>query len=400
MRKLITLNLSFLLLALTSLARVESGPGLTIHPHLTSPNCIDKYSSDTLPVGQFSLINIIDTISPTAAPQLVFEGYRQHWRMGLDVSNNGGGGDLALVSQDIPNSGNRELIYVNTNKTGNNTISDTSGDPTMSFFITPADSNIQTLFNVSDRHPNRPVVGIRTSQYTTSSGNYLAFYTSAGLTTPVMALNSSLEFTPFLKCLGPLSVLSSNVSSTNYLDLNANPSDNSTDILLKDYYNSGTGYYYFLITNHAQTANYLVINQSTGNVGINCANPGSQLTVNGTVESVAISTGSLDCSNLKINKVTNWADYVFDKDYRLMPLSAVGKYINQYRHLPDVPSQQEVSKNGIDMAKMQEVLLRKVEELTLYAIDQDKKLSKLEAQDEKITAMQKKLEDLKKNSKK
>lgn len=399
MKKLIILNLSLSLLWLTGLARVAFGSDRNFHPHLTTAIYLNEYSSDTIPVGQFSLINIIDTISPTVAPQLVFQGYRQHWRTGIDVSNNGGGGDLALLSQDVTDGEVRELIYVNTNKTGNNTISDTSGDPTMSFFITPADSNIQTLFNVSDRHPNRPVVGIRTSQYTTSTGNYLAFYTSAGLTTPVMSLNSSLQFTPFLKCLGPLYVLSSNVNSTNYLDLNANPTDNSTDILLKDYYTSGTGDYYFKITNQAQTANYLVINQSTGNVGINCANPGSQLTVNGTVESVAISTGSLDCSILKISKVADWADYVFDKDYKLMPLTSVGKYISQYRHLPDVPSLQDVSKNGIDIAKMQEVLLRKVEELTLYAIDQDKKLSQLEAQDQKITAMQKKMEELEKNSK-
>ncbi|PWK22652.1 hypothetical protein LV89_03364 [Arcicella aurantiaca] len=72
-----------------------------------------------------------------------------------------------------------------------------------------------------------------------------------------------------------------------------------------------------------------------------------------------------------------WADYVFDKKYQLPTLSKVEKFINENKHLPDVPSAEEVSKNGIDFVEMQATLLRKIEELTLYTIKQEKELKKL-----------------------
>lgn len=64
----------------------------------------------------------------------------------------------------------------------------------------------------------------------------------------------------------------------------------------------------------------------------------------------------------------NWPDYVFKKDYKLAPLSEVERFIAANSHLPNVPSEAEVKGNGIDMAEMDAVLLRKIEELTLYMI--------------------------------
>ncbi|MBK9247680.1 MAG: hypothetical protein IPM69_06090 [Ignavibacteria bacterium] len=75
--------------------------------------------------------------------------------------------------------------------------------------------------------------------------------------------------------------------------------------------------------------------------------------------------------------VNHWADNVFSPGYRLMPLSEVREYIDENGHLPDVPAEAEVSKNGIDLQEMQAVLLRKVEELTLHLIkieDENKSL--------------------------
>lgn len=71
---------------------------------------------------------------------------------------------------------------------------------------------------------------------------------------------------------------------------------------------------------------------------------------------------------------TAWADYVFAPTYKLLPLQDLETYIKQNQHLPDVPSATEVAKNGIDLGDNQAVLLKKIEELTLYMIEQSKQL--------------------------
>ena len=84
----------------------------------------------------------------------------------------------------------------------------------------------------------------------------------------------------------------------------------------------------------------------------------------------------------KIRIATNgtafWADFVFDPSYKLRTLSEVAQYIKLNKHLPDVPSTAEVNKEGIDLAQTQAILLQKVEELTLYVIEQNKKIERLD----------------------
>ncbi len=72
-----------------------------------------------------------------------------------------------------------------------------------------------------------------------------------------------------------------------------------------------------------------------------------------------------------------WADYVFKKDYQLMPLKEVEYFINSNGHLPEVPSTEEAIKNGIELKEMNILLLKKIEELTLYSIQQQKKIEEL-----------------------
>lgn len=84
----------------------------------------------------------------------------------------------------------------------------------------------------------------------------------------------------------------------------------------------------------------------------------------------------------KVRVATNgsafWADFVFDKAYKLRPLSEVENFIKINKHLPEIPSTDDVVKNGIDLAETQALLLQKVEELTLYVIQQNKKIERLE----------------------
>ena len=96
-------------------------------------------------------------------------------------------------------------------------------------------------------------------------------------------------------------------------------------------------------------------------VGIGTLNPQYKLAVNGT-----IGTKEVIVTN------TGWSDYVLRPGYRLRPLSDVGAYIRAHHHLPDIPSEAEVKGKGVSLGDMQARLLAKIEELTLYMIQQDK----------------------------
>ncbi len=116
-----------------------------------------------------------------------------------------------------------------------------------------------------------------------------------------------------------------------------------------------------------------------GNVGIGTTDTkGYKLGVNG----AAIAT------SMTVKLYANWPDFVFAKTYGLRPLAEVESYIKAHAHLPEVPSAAQVAKEGINLGEMDATLLKKIEELTLYLIEQNKKL---EAQNQKIEALEKQL---------
>lgn len=73
-----------------------------------------------------------------------------------------------------------------------------------------------------------------------------------------------------------------------------------------------------------------------------------------------------------------WSDFVFDSEYQLRSIGEVERFINQYGHLPDMPSEEEVLEEGIDVAEMQAMQQQKIEELTLYIIQQQKMIEELQ----------------------
>lgn len=95
--------------------------------------------------------------------------------------------------------------------------------------------------------------------------------------------------------------------------------------------------------------------------------------------------------DLAIAERADWADYVFDEEYTLKPLSEVKQFIKKNKHLPNIPSQKEVSKKGYSVHDINVRLLEKTEELVLYAIQQEEKIEKQEL---KIKELSKRLDDL------
>lgn len=81
--------------------------------------------------------------------------------------------------------------------------------------------------------------------------------------------------------------------------------------------------------------------------------------------------GKLTCNEVEV-KVGGWSDFVFDNDYKLKDLEEVESYIEENNHLPDIPSEKEVIERGINLGNMDAKLLQKIEELTLYVIEQNK----------------------------
>lgn len=73
----------------------------------------------------------------------------------------------------------------------------------------------------------------------------------------------------------------------------------------------------------------------------------------------------------------NWADFVFDSNYKLMPLSDLESFYKNEKHLPNIPSTKQISDSGNDLGKTDALLLQKIEELTLYIVDQQKQIDEL-----------------------
>ncbi|WP_281232415.1 hypothetical protein [Flavobacterium gelatinilyticum] len=119
------------------------------------------------------------------------------------------------------------------------------------------------------------------------------------------------------------------------------------------------------------TRQYMSIMQDR--VGIGTNTPDTALAVNGTIHS----------KEVKVD-MEKWPDFVFKKEYNLPTLEEVEKHITENGYLQNIPNEDEVLKNGINLGEMNSKLLQKIEELTLYVIDLNKKVNDLKMNNNKI----------------
>jgi len=127
------------------------------------------------------------------------------------------------------------------------------------------------------------------------------------------------------------------------------------------------------------------INNTTRNIGIGTTRPDMKLTVK----------GNIHAEEVKIDLNIPAPDYVFKSDYKLRSIEEVESFIKEHSHLPEIPSAKEFAKNGIMQAEMDMNLLKKIEELTLYTIEQEKKIKALEMEKVENEKQQKEIDELK-----
>lgn len=111
-----------------------------------------------------------------------------------------------------------------------------------------------------------------------------------------------------------------------------------------------------------------VMIKADGNVGIGTLNPDFKLTV----------AGGIHARDVKVTLQAG-SDYVFGNDHRLAPLSEVEAFVKANKHLPGVAPESEMLQQGLDLGSFQIKLLEKIEELTLYIIQQQKEIEELKA---------------------
>ncbi len=123
--------------------------------------------------------------------------------------------------------------------------------------------------------------------------------------------------------------------------------------------------------NYDGSPNEGIFINDNGQVGIGTNNPG--------VYCVAVA-GDIIAEEVMVQHEDSWYDFVFYDDYKLVSLTELERYIKHNKHLPEVPSKKEVHENGINLGDMTGILLKKIEELTLYTIEQQKEIESLKDQ--------------------
>lgn len=205
-----------------------------------------------------------------------------------------------------------------------------------------------------------------TNIYNTNSGNV-----GVGTSSPINKL----------QVIGDISANTSSATTNNGVSINGGNTNiaGSANVNRLRFGGNDANSNYFTIQG-VSNVDYLTVNN--GNIGIGTIDTkGYKLAVN----------GSAVFTKVVVKPYAAWPDYVFESSYSLMPLDSLENFLAINRHLPGVPKAEEVIKNGIDLAENQKILLQKIEELTLYIIQENKTI---EAQNLKIILLEQQIKIL------
>ncbi len=170
-----------------------------------------------------------------------------------------------------------------------------------------------------------------------------------------------------------------NVGVNNGLFDSTNPSFGTTKLLIEGYQNDGPVVYPIYVKDENNLVDFFIRNKLSpsgrslmyfqGNMAIGSENWASS----DSLYRLSVD-GKIACEGVLVDLSVDWPDYVFESDYDLKTLAQVRTFIQENGHLPGVPSAQEVEDHGLDLEEMNTILMEKVEELTLYILQQQDQL--------------------------
>ncbi|WP_374444062.1 hypothetical protein [Epilithonimonas sp.] len=324
------------------------------------------------------------SISPTWANNIYIGG-------GNEIpSNNAGGVNYANVAVGLGSMNANNTGNSNTAIGFNSLASNTSGSFNVALGVNSLINSTTGNYNVS--------VGLNAlSRLTTGNNNtalgYLAL--NGGSAYSITGNDNTAVGNSSLRGLGNNSSNNTAIGSNSFILLrtgNNNISVGYNNVTAEIFNANNNIYIGNNLTNKAATPNnelnigdWIIGNNGTIGIGqFTSALPADGVASDGNKYKLFVKDG-IRTEKVKVDIAADnaWADYVFAKDYKLMSLKDIENYITANGHLPEVPSTEEAIKNGIELKEMNILLLKKVEELTLHLIKQDKRIEELEAQNKK-----------------
>ncbi|MDR1582629.1 MAG: hypothetical protein LBS55_05120 [Prevotellaceae bacterium] len=163
------------------------------------------------------------------------------------------------------------------------------------------------------------------------------------------------------------------VSGKEALKINQNGNIYSTNLTIGHYPDHDWSYGMYISVNRDMTKAFAVNHSNSGDIFCIMGN-GVTMLKKLNAESIEVRPDAMNYF---------WYDHVFSPDYKLRPLKELDIYVKEKHHLPDIPSEEEVKENGMNVFEMNALLLKKIEELTLYMIELQKQIDELKVEKQK-----------------
>lgn len=294
-----------------------------------------------------------------------------------DSSSGGSSGGTTLIPVNVTASsdnGNGPENLIDNNLNGFVSRWSADGDPQHATFDLGNEKNfdqVQIAFHYGDQRTNN--FDIQVSDNGTDWTYVLTNITSQGNTLDFEDFAFSNQYSRYVRYVGHGNSLNSFNSLSEFRINNVSTADDSSG---------------------GSSGGSTVWNESSGNISYTDGNVGIGTSTIPSAYKLAVN-GKIITEELKVQLQSAWPDYVFTKGYELPSLEEVERHITENGHLINIPSAKEVEENGLEVGEMNRLLLEKIEELTLYIIQLEKKNKRIDALENEQKLIKQNMKDLK-----